>query len=312
MSHGSPLADNDAGLEGTDPSIDEGKAVKGFYNFSSQTNDVLDTIPDISEVLHVLGQYKITPEERQIYFFRDGAIVFWNVSELERINVLTYISRFALGSTVSKATVEEQSESFPYLYSEGKTRLSSDRILLSDCGPTHLERYTFSNALALSVKLGVWESELEYYIDSIENVTEEMKSGRVILKNKQVLAHLGQLYSLRHSLKMSSGLLDTPDYYWERKTLEQLYERTTTNLSVSKRMQVMSDKLNNCLEMMSVLKDYHAVVHGHRLEVIIIVLIVVEVIFEAAHFLSKEGTDQPGADSRNEAAQTPVEASASV
>lgn len=53
----------------------------------------------------------------------------------------------------------------------------------------------------------------------------------------------------------------------------------------------MSDKLNNCLEMMSVLKDYHAVVHGHRLEVIIIVLIVVEVIFEAAHFLSKEGDE---------------------
>lgn len=65
-----------------------------------------------------------------------------------------------------------------------------------------------------------------------------MKSGRVILKNKEVLAHLGQLYNLRHSLKMSSGLLDTPDYYWDRKNLEQLYERTTTNLSINRRMQV--------------------------------------------------------------------------
>lgn len=62
----------------------------------------------------------------------------------------------------------------------GKTRLANECIILSDGGPTHLEQYTFSNALALSVKLGVWESELEYYIDGIENVTE-VKSPSVSL-----------------------------------------------------------------------------------------------------------------------------------
>jgi uncharacterized Rmd1/YagE family protein len=44
-------------------------------------------------------------------------------------------------------------------------------VLGSD-GQTELDKYTFSNAIALSVKLGVWEASLNRYVDSIEFVTE--------------------------------------------------------------------------------------------------------------------------------------------
>lgn len=38
-----------------------------------------------------------------------------------------------------------------------------------------LVKYTFSNAMFLSVKLGIWEASLEKYIDQIEGVTEDLK-----------------------------------------------------------------------------------------------------------------------------------------
>jgi glutathione synthase len=44
--------------------------------------------------------------------------------------------------------------------------------VLNNGGDALLEKYTISNALALSVKLGTWEAALERYIDSIEYVTE--------------------------------------------------------------------------------------------------------------------------------------------
>lgn len=53
-----------------------------------------------------------------------------------------------------------------------KTRLMNGRILLNAEGSTDLEKYTFSNALALSVKLATWEASLEQYVDSIEFVVE--------------------------------------------------------------------------------------------------------------------------------------------
>lgn len=49
------------------------------------------------------------------------------------------------------------------------------RILLNAEGSTDLEKYTFSNALALSVKLATWEASLEKYVDSIEFVVEVKK-----------------------------------------------------------------------------------------------------------------------------------------
>lgn len=38
-----------------------------------------------------------------------------------------------------------------------------------------LDKFTISNAMAMSVKLGIWEASLEKYIDEIEFVTEDLK-----------------------------------------------------------------------------------------------------------------------------------------
>lgn len=38
-----------------------------------------------------------------------------------------------------------------------------------------LIKYTFSNAMFLSVKLSIWEASLEKYIEEIEGVTEDLK-----------------------------------------------------------------------------------------------------------------------------------------
>lgn len=35
-----------------------------------------------------------------------------------------------------------------------------------------LDKYTFSNAMALTVQLGVWEASLDRYIESVEYVSE--------------------------------------------------------------------------------------------------------------------------------------------
>jgi len=43
-----------------------------------------------------------------------------------------------------------------------------------------LEKYTFSNALSLSVKLGIWEASLDNYVDSMAYVTEDLKQGNKI------------------------------------------------------------------------------------------------------------------------------------
>ncbi|XP_066974047.1 required for meiotic nuclear division protein 1 homolog isoform X3 [Macrobrachium rosenbergii] len=256
----------------------EGLTRQGLYSAAAIN-------PDAHDVLHMVATYQIGSENREIYFFREGSVVFWNVTELECASVLLFLKKYEQGS-YKKDDIEEESESLTYTYSDtaSKTRLIRNRIVLNPEGATDLEKYTFSNAMAISVKLGIWESSLDKYIDDIEYVSEELgKTGNVVLSQGQVLQCMGQLFALRHLINLSSDLLDTPDFYWEHEHLEHLYQKTSNYLNVSKRTSVMNVKLSHCVELMELLKSHLNEQHSARLEWIIIILIMIEVGFEVLH-----------------------------
>lgn len=90
-----------------------------------------------------------------------------------------------------------------------------------------LEQYAFSNAIASSVKLGMLEASLEKLVDSIEFLSDDLKGGRdVKMSESGVLKKSGEIFALRHVVNLSSDLLDTPDFYWDRENLESLYHVT--------------------------------------------------------------------------------------
>ena len=87
--------------------------------------------------------------------------------------------------------------------------------------------------------MGIWEASLDHYIDSIEFITEDLKAGRRIeMSRPEVLRKQGELFALRHLINLSSDLLDTPDFYWERDDLESLYQQTCAYFSIAKRTRV--------------------------------------------------------------------------
>lgn len=58
------------------------------------------------------------------------------------------------------------------------------------------------------------------------------------LSRKEVLQKTGELYTLSHLINLSSHLLDTPDFYWDRDDLEKLYLKSVAYFNVQKRTQV--------------------------------------------------------------------------
>jgi len=115
--------------------------------------------------------------------------------------------------------------------------MDGDIILAQKSG--NLDKYTFSNAMVQSVKLGIWEASLNSYVNSIEFVTEDLKLGRKLrMTQEEVLRKQGELFALRHHINLSSDLLDTPDFYWERDDLEKLYQEICGYFSIAKRTRV--------------------------------------------------------------------------
>lgn len=242
----------------------------------------------VADVLHVTARYQVDSEPREIYFFREGSTVFWNVPELEASNVLNFIKQFEENS-YDERMVHDESEVMPYTHSSGKNScLQNGDIVIADEANLELDKYTFSNVMALSVKLGIWEASLNRYVDSIEYVTEDLKSGRKIrISKEEVLRKTGELFALRHVINLSSDLLDIPDFYWDHEEQENLYQQLSAYFSINRRTRVMNEKLNHCVELVELLSSHLSDKHHIRLEWMIIILIMVEVGFEIIHYVDR-------------------------
>ena len=223
---------------------------------------------------------------KEIFFFEHGSVIFWDVPQLERDNVLNFLQPIGEQS-YSVDTVFGESERVHYTLTEEKTSFKNGMVSLNVLNDK-IEKYAFSNAVAASVKLGALEAGLDQIIDSIEHISEDMKQGKSIkLSREEVLKKTGEIFALRHVLNLSLDLLDTPDFYWDRDRLETLYIQTCAHLTIAKRTRIMNEKLTHCYELVDLISNHLNDEHHVRLEWFIIVLIMIEVVFEILHFAER-------------------------
>ncbi|XP_073827991.1 required for meiotic nuclear division protein 1 homolog [Musca autumnalis] len=255
------------------------------------------------DVLYVTAKYQVGGEDRDIFFFREGSVVMWNFNDIESNNILSFLRSFEKDPYL-RPLVRSESEVMPYTYipasaidvegdivhssEPAKAFFQSGKFFLTSGEDNFFAKYTFSNALATSVKLGIWEATLDRYIDSMEFLTNDMKKGRRIrISRAEVLRKTGELLALRHVINLSSDLLDTPDFYWDREELETLYLQICNYFSISRRTKVMNEKINHCVELAELISHNLNEAHNTRLEWMIIILIMIEVGFEIIHYLDR-------------------------
>lgn len=198
------------------------------------------TEPD-EDVLHVRSKINIEPEPRDIFFFRQGSVVMWNCSEPEAKTVLRNLRQFEIGAYGADVIIaEKEVMNYAYVNEDGMPgSFNNETFFIQQGEDGDLEKYTFSNAMTSSVKLGIWESTLDKYIDGLGNVTTDLKEGRKIrMSRATVLRRTGELFALKHLVNLDSDLLETPDFYWDREKLEQLFHKTCSYFSIPKRKRV--------------------------------------------------------------------------
>ncbi|XP_004702170.1 required for meiotic nuclear division protein 1 homolog [Echinops telfairi] len=218
-----------------------------------------------------------------IFFFREGAAVFWNVKDKTMKHVMQVLERHEI-QPYEVALVHWENEELSYSKAEGQSRLHRGEIRLNselDVDDTTLEKFAFSNALCLSVKLAIWEASLDKFIESIQSIPEALKAGKKVkLSHEEVMRKMGELFALRHRINLSSDFLITPDFYWDRENLEELYDKTCQFLSIARRVKVMNEKLQHCMELTDLMRNHLHEKRALRLEWMIVILITIEVMFE--------------------------------
>ncbi|XP_065444892.1 required for meiotic nuclear division protein 1 homolog isoform X7 [Chrysemys picta bellii] len=111
-----------------------------------------------------------------IFFFREGSVVFWNVEEKTMKKIMQVLERHEI-QPYEVALVHWENEEINYRRGEGQSKLHRGEILLNsdlDIDEVILQKFAFSNALCLSVKLALWESSLDNFVESIQSIPEVM------------------------------------------------------------------------------------------------------------------------------------------
>ncbi|XP_039202854.1 required for meiotic nuclear division protein 1 homolog isoform X3 [Crotalus tigris] len=240
------------------------------------------TLPrDAANVL-VVGTEKTAKEHDLgiIFFFKEGSAVFWNVEEKTIKNIFQKLEKHEV-QPYEIALVHWENEEISYRRGEGQSKLHRGEILINsdtEMDDIVLEKFAFSNALCLSVKLAIWEASLDNFVESIQSIPEMLKLRKKLkLSHADVMQKIGELFALRHRINLSSDLLIAPDFYWDREHLEQLYDKMYRFLSIDRRVKVVNEKLQQCTELTDLMRNHLNEKHALRLEWMIVILITIEV-----------------------------------
>ncbi|KAK6910163.1 hypothetical protein I203_104195 [Kwoniella mangroviensis CBS 8507] len=233
-------------------------------------------------------------EKGEIWIFNNGSFVTWGLTEEEGRSFLREIIRKKGWKVeVGKYDANEyEVEEVDFVVDPtAKTHILGNLILLgrppslSTFSPSPslaslLARYTLSLSLSRSSALSVLEDRLDNHIAAVSILPRALqKTGRQPLDRKEVIRKMGELMTLRMNVNTSGGGLDdTPEFYWSEPELESYFDSIASEFEIKERIDAFNKKLDYAQEVQSTLRALLTESSGHRMEIIIILLITVEVV----------------------------------
>ncbi|KAG8936078.1 hypothetical protein FRC02_004703 [Tulasnella sp. 418] len=235
----------------------------------------------------------------ELWVFGNGSTVCWGGGEHA---VRTFVSNVLDKDPFIQIDRLEEAETEELEYVTDpteETRLQGDLIILGQQSElSHLSipetlntlesslpidtlaaRYAFAHALARSTALSALESSLDDYLSSVSRLPAALSAnGESGLKRRELIQKLGQLLRLRQKLNLTGESFDeTPDFYWTEPALENLFNSVSKALEMRARTRFVNDKITYAAELQSTLRELVTESTAHRMELIIIILIAVEV-----------------------------------
>lgn len=195
----------------------------------------------------------------------------WGFTDEEERNILASLKEFEKES-IAKPEIDE----FTFIYGD-TMGIDEDEIILQT--KNMLTKLAISHGLAQSVKLTTFEETIQNTIDKTKYLPENLaKKGKIAMSRKEISLKMGELFTERNFINLHSEILDTPEFFWNYPELEPFYRRTAHYLDVSKRVDVLNKRLNVVHELFEILRNELNHQYTSRLEWIIIILIVIEVV----------------------------------
>ena len=136
---------------------------------------------------------------------------------------------------------------------------------------------------AQSGALDRYESEVEDLLRDLRPILENLHaSGRPRVSQKKLLQQIAGILLVQDDVVGTIALLDKPDETWDIKGLELLYDKLSNEYDLNPRFDTLSKKMGFLTETHNTLSSVTSTIKSYKVEILIVVLIALEIIFNYA------------------------------
>jgi len=256
------------------------------------------SIVSYTEVVHCrFSSSSFAPESVcDAFIFPYGSVLLWGFSYVEELSILELLAPCSTPihcwqpPRSSPTNVCDDLADFEFMLFTDATAETTEATRANSVITNNIitlktddatERLAISFAFAQSAKLSVLEAGLDSTTDEIRDIPEELaRKGRCRVSANALARLTGRVYLDRNEVNLYSNILDSPDFFWEAETFEPLYRKVNRYLDIENRVSILNSRLDIVNDLLEGLSGQLEIRNSHRLEIIVIALIAIEILLE--------------------------------
>ena len=222
-------------------------------------------------------------QEGVVTVFRYGVVVLFGLSVLEEDEILRGLRPRVVGPI---QPIEYETATLEVAANKDEQILPGGPIQIKAITPE--QTLVIADALAKSVVLARDEREVSSVVEVVEPFARQLaEKGRASGGRRVILKHIGNALLVQHRVSGRVAVAEKPDAVWERPDLERLYARLQEEYELKERAEALSRKLAVISETAQVLTDMIDTKRSLRLEAIIVILILFEIVMTIYELLTR-------------------------
>ncbi len=211
-------------------------------------------------------------EDKFIYIFQYGMVSFFNHEQDEILEIVKKLTAASKGNIVDQLSEKIQVEVV-----QGQRKVSFDKVILPDFNTEAIRMVMLntSQSVALNRYADITEKLLE---ETNEHTTYLEEHGKLDIGGNKLKRFIGKVLNIKNQISENLYIFDAPDVTWENEKLNLLNQELKRTFDLKDRYRNIHERTEIIKENLELFKDimYHK--ESSRLEWIIIILILVEVL----------------------------------
>lgn len=232
------------------------------------------------------------PENKYAYIFHFGCIIAINLTQHETTDILNYIknadnnpkSNFLIGYIEEFKLMVDENLNLEEL-EDATFELKFDSVVIKELGKFHMS--ILSTILAKSVGLKKIETDIDTLLDQLENIIDFLDEGHLKLSDENLSKISGKVLRFKYSTLSNIMLLEKPDVAWKNEEAGQFFTGLSNLFELTDRYDRLRHKTEVLMDITEVFTGLTHAKRGNKLEWMVIVLILIELVLTIADKIFK-------------------------